>query len=127
VDLESDDPASILSHYRNLISARNQHSALRVGDLNVVNTGNESLYGILRVSQQEAVLVLVNLTGVPVTEYTLSVEQSSLKEGSYTLRAIMGEGEFTPITVSSGGGFSQSVPLAEIPPYATFILQLNAP
>jgi len=43
VDLESDDPASILSHYRNLISARNQHSALRVGDLKVVNKGNESL------------------------------------------------------------------------------------
>jgi alpha-amylase len=129
VALETDDPASILSHYWNLIQIRNQHAALRVGELNVVTTGNNALYGILRVSQEEAVLVLINLTGEPVMDYMLALEQSSLAKGSYTPFAILGEGEFAPLSTYSSGGFSQYVPVHEIPPYATFILQLqlNAP
>jgi glycosidase len=125
VALETADPASILSHYRNLIQARNQHAALRVGDLTVVATGNDALYGILRVSQQEAVLVLINLSGETVSDYALSVEASGLAEGNYIPAAILGEGELAPLSTSSTGGFSLYVPLAEIPPYTTFILQLQ--
>ncbi len=122
---ETDDPASILSHYRNLIWVRNQHAALRVGDLNVVSTSNNALYSILRVSQEEAVLLLINLSGGPVTDYQLNSESSLLAEGSYSLYAIMGEGEFASLPVTSGGGFSGYVPVAKMPPYATFILQLQ--
>ena len=118
------DPTSILSHYRNLIQARNQHASLRVGGLNVLTTGNDALYGIMRISQQEAILVLVNLSGEPIRDYALSLEQSHLAGGSYTPIAILGTGEFNLLSASSTGGFSQYIPLAEIPPYATFILQL---
>jgi glycosidase len=122
---EINDPASILSHYRILIQARNQHAALRVGDLSVVNTGNDALYGMLRVSRDEAVLVLINLTGEPVTDYRLGLEKSSLAQGNYTPFAILGEGEFAPVSIHSTGGFSQYIPISRIPPYATFILQLQ--
>ena len=122
---ETGDAGSILSHYRALIQARNQHAALRVGDLSVVTTGNDALYGILRVSQEEAVLVLVNLTGEPVTDYRLALKESSLAEGNYETLGIVGEGEFAPLPVSSGGGLSHYVPIGEIPPYTTFILQLK--
>jgi glycosidase len=122
---ETDDPASILSHYRALIQARNQHAALRVGDLSVVSTGNDALYSILRVSREEAVLVLINLTGEAVMDCRLALEESSLAEGSYMPAAILGEGVFAPLSVDSSGGFSQYVPVPEIPPYATFILQLQ--
>jgi glycosidase len=125
VENETGDPASILSHYRDLILLRNQHAALRVGDLSVLTTGNNALYAILRVSQQEALLVLVNLSGSPVSSYALSVAQSSLAEGTCTPYPILGEGEFAPLTADASGGFSQYVPLPEIPPYATIILQLQ--
>jgi len=125
VSLEDGDPESILSHYRALIQARNQHAALRVGDLTMATTGNDALYGILRVSQQEAVLVLVNLSGEPVTNYALNVSQSSLAKRSYTPLTILGEGEFAPLSTGSSGGVSGYVPVAEIPPYATFIFQLQ--
>jgi glycosidase len=129
VELQTDDPASLLVHYRNLIQARNEHAALRVGDLSVVKATNAALYSILRVSQEEAVLVLVNLTGEPVTDYGLALGESSLAEGSYMPAAILGEGAFTPLSTSSTGGFFLYVPVPEVPPYATFILQLqpNAP
>jgi len=125
VAMETNDPASILSHYRDLIQERNQHAALRVGNLSILATGNNSLYGILRVSQQEALLVLINLSREPVTEFALSLEQSGLAEGSYMPVPIMGSGDFTSVLVNSMGGFSEYKPIAEIPPYATIILQLQ--
>jgi len=129
VALETGDPASLLSHYRNLIQTRNRHPALRVGDLNILTTGNDSLCGILRISQEEAVMVLVNLTDEPITDYALSVGQSKLAEGSYTPVLILGKGEFTIVMTDSNGGFSQYIPVAEMPAYGTVILQLqlNAP
>ena len=125
VERATDDPASILSHYRDLILLRSQHPALRVGDLSVLTTGNAALYAILRHSQQESVLVLVNLSAAPVTSYALGTAQSSLAEGTYTPYPILGEGEFTSLATGANGSFSQYVPLPEIPPYSTFILQLQ--
>lgn len=122
---ETGDPDSLLSHYRALIQARTQHAALRVGDLAVLTTGNKSLYGILRVSKEEAVLVLVNVSAAPIKDYSLNVDKSSLAEGRYQPSAIMVEGDYKKLTVKSGGGFSGYKPLPEIPPYATIILQLK--
>jgi alpha-amylase len=122
---EAGDPTSLLSHYRALIEARNRHAALRVGDLSVVAAGSSALYTVLRVSQEEAVLVLVNLTGEPVTDYRLAVQKSSLAEGSYIPAAIMGEGSYGPLSTNASGGFSQYVPVPQVPPYATYILQLQ--
>jgi glycosidase len=106
VAVEIDDPASMLSHYKALVQARNQHAALRVGDMSLVTTGNDGLFSIVRVSQQEAILVLVNITNKTITDYALQVDQSSLAQGSYTPVAIMGNGEFAPLSVNSIGGFS---------------------
>jgi glycosidase len=122
---ETGDPASILAHYRALIHARNQHPALRVGDLSLLSSSKGGLYAILRASEAETVLVLVNLTGDPVRDYRLRLAQSSLEEGGYTPRAILGEGDFAPLHATSDGGFSAYVPLEEVPPYATILLELR--
>jgi alpha-amylase len=121
----SGDPASLLSHYRDLIAARNQHAALRVGEPSVVYASDNVLYSILRVSQEEAVLVLVNLSGEAITDYWLDLESSGLAEGSYIPAGVMGEGPFAALRVTDEGGFSRYLPVAEVPPYATFILQLQ--
>jgi len=120
---ETGDPASILSHYRALIQARNQHSALQVGDLSLVATENDQLYSILRVSSEEAVLVLVNLSGEPVDDYALSLGASSLREGNYSPQLLIGNGTSAPLGTDNSGGFYQYVPLSEIPPYATFLIK----
>ncbi len=122
---EESDPSSLLNYYRALIRIHNEHAALRVGDLSILDTENDALYSILRVSKEEAVLVLVNLTGRTITDYTLAVDNSSLAKGTYMPVAILGNGEFAPLTTDSSGGFSQVVPIAKIPPYGTFILQLQ--
>jgi len=125
VAIETGDQASMLSHYRDLIQARNQHVALRVGDLSVVATNNNALYSILRVSQDEAVLVLINLTAQPIVNYQLALETSNLSEANYTPNAILGKGVLAPLSTNSSGGFSHYVPVPQVPPYATFIIQLH--
>jgi glycosidase len=125
VAAETGDQASMLSHFRNLIQARNQHAALRVGDLSVVTSSDSALYSILRVSQEEAVLVLINLTAKPLIDYQLALEDSRLAEGSYTPIAILGKGVMVPLSTNSNGGFFQYVPVPVVPPYATFIIQLQ--
>jgi alpha-amylase len=126
VATETGDPTSILEHYRTLILLRNQHAALRVGDVNFVSTDNTGIYSILRVSEQEAVLVIVNLTDAPVTTFPLTLQSSKLAAGTYLALPLMGGTDpFADLTITDGGGFSGYQPAAEIPAYGTIIIQLR--
>jgi alpha-amylase len=126
VALESANPNSLLTWYQTLIHTRNDHAALRVGDLNVLTTLSSGLYSILRISKAEAVLVLINLTGAPISQYSLTISKSALAAGTYSVLPILGPGTFADLTTSASGGFSKYVPLAEVPAYGTFILQLHS-
>jgi len=96
-----------------------------VGDLNVLTTTNESIYSFLRVSEEEAVLVLVNLGDQPVESVWLTKSQSSLKKGVYTPVPVLGEGAFVPIKINEQGGLFHLFETPQIPPNSTFILQLQ--
>jgi alpha-amylase len=122
---QTNDPDSILSHYRDLIRIRAEHAALRVGDLTVVKGTESALYSILRVSDEEAVLVLINLSDEPLSGFWLTKSDSSLAEGVYFPVPIWGEGTFAPIAVNSNGGFFHLMETPVIPPYGTMILQLQ--
>ena len=122
---ETDSATSILSHFRTLVHVRNQHSALRAGDLSLVETANDGLYSVLRVSRDEALLVMINLSGQPITDYRLALDTSALEAGSYSLQPIMGEGSFSQMPVDAQGGFSAYFPINVIPAHVTIILQLT--
>lgn len=124
VAAQTDDPASLLWRYRTLIALRNAHPALRVGRFFAVSSGNSALFASLRVSSDEAVLVLINLSEATISDYSLSLEESTLGEGEYALSALMGAAAPTTLTADAAGGFSAARPLEEIPPYATVILVL---
>ena len=125
VEDEANDPDSIFSLYRDLINIRSQHAALRVGDLTLLTTTNEAVYSCLRVSNSEAVLVIINLSDQPVDEVWLTKSESSLQEGTYQLAPIMGMGNYDPIEFNAQGGLFHLVN-AEIPAYGVIILQLQS-
>lgn len=125
VALETGDPVSLLSHYRKLISLRNSHSALRVGDLNILETSNISLFASLRNSSTEAVLVVINLTNTSISNFRLLLNKSSLQSGEYVATPLMGAGPFADLSVNAIGGSSNNTPLPEIPAYVTLIVQLS--
>lgn len=125
VALETDDPNSLLSHYRTLIHIRNQHAALRVGQTWALRADHPAIYAILRASREETILVVINLSGEPVSSYSLRLEESNVTPGTYRLFPILGaSGEIAPLTFEADGGFSGYAPLPELPPYRTFIAQL---
>ncbi len=124
VAAQSADPNSLLSFYRELIRIRNTHAALRVGDLQLVDAGNRSVFASLRTSQQETVLVLINMSASPVSDYALNLESSPLS-GNYTVTPLLGHGDYNPVRLNEQGGFDNYLPLPEIPAYGRLILQLQ--
>ena len=127
VEEQNSKSSSLLSHYRNLIHARNQHLALRVGEMNLIDTDNHSLYSILRNNPEENVLVLINLGNESINNYQLSLESSNLKKGEYQLIPILGEGDFLSLTINSQGGFDEYRPIPEVPAFGVMVLQLSMP
>ena len=124
VSAQGADPNSLLSFYRELIRIRNNHAALRVGDFQIIDTENRSVYASLRVSSGEALLILINMSDSPVSDYALRLHTSSLS-GNYSVKPLLGYGEYSPLQVNAQGGFENYLPLPEIPAYERLILQLQ--
>ena len=84
---EAKRPGSLLNLYRKLTHLRATNRALREGQLERVDTGNESLLAYLRKDGSRQVLVVVNLGKVPAT-WSLP--------GRFTLRSLLAPGRNRP-------------------------------
>ena len=117
-------PNSLLSHYRNLINLRYQHPVLSGDGIQLLKTDHTGVYAALRYNEEDAVVVLINLTGEPIEDYELKLEEALLNDGIYNITLLLGEGKVVPLRVD-GGKFSDYVPLKALPPYSTFVMQLT--
>jgi glycosidase len=124
IEAQSEDPNSLLSLYRNLIHIRNNHAALRVGDYHFIETGHRAVSAALRVSNEETILILINLSSEPVSDFALNLEQGPLS-GDYLLAPLLDIGTVDAPTITEQGGFESYKPLPELPPYGRFVLQLQ--
>jgi alpha-amylase len=126
VSTQTADSRSLLSHYRRLISLRNSHPALRIGDLFLFFTVNPGLFASLRTTPEESVLVMVNLTGSPIRDQQLSLATSALPQGNYAPVSLLDETPLAALTVLDKGRILNYVPVQEIPPYATIMMSLQS-
>ncbi|MEW6650771.1 MAG: alpha-amylase family glycosyl hydrolase [Chloroflexota bacterium] len=117
------DPDSLLRHYQNLLRARAQSTALQQGALTMVDSGNRHVLAYLRVSADEAALVLLNLSDEPVENYALSAPEG-LTPGEYTLLPLIGELPGLNLTVSDDGGFENFLPLPQLQAYQIAVFEL---
>lgn len=79
----------------------------------------------MRYDANEAILVLINLTGKPVSDYSLGLPQAmSIKDGAHALTDLFGGQPAAALTVT-GGKFSAFKPLQTLNPEGTYILQLR--
>ena len=124
VDVENEDPDSLLNHYRELISLRRENSALTSGELALVETDNPGVYAVLRSSEEQTILVVVNLEGTPVSDYHLSLNESFLADGTATPRTLFGTIEAIPVSIA-GGKFSEFKPVEELLPYQAYIFEFE--
>jgi alpha-amylase len=125
VEAETDDPDSLLSHYRRLIELRTTHPALRNGTLLLPDTTHPNLFAALRISSGEVVMAFVNLGGRTIRGGGVSLVGSPLEEGKYLATSLLDGTSLKELTVYSEGRISSYVPLAEIPPYGTVVILLE--
>jgi alpha-amylase len=114
---------SLLNHYRSLIRLRNTHEALRIGNQLLVESGQNAVYAALRFTEEEVVMVLVNLSSREVSDYSLSLVRGPLR-GPLRPALLLGEGEFYGPAVTERGGFEGYRPVDVLAPYSSTMIQL---
>src|SRR5574341_2137 len=118
------DPDSLWIHYHDLIGLRNTHQALRRGTAYVVESSHPAVFALLRAFEGEAVLVVANLSGDPVSEYGLTLASGPLAEVG-PVEVLMGGGEAAPPEITAAGGFADYVPAATLEGRGTVIVLLR--
>ena len=125
VAVQTEDPESLLSRYRDLIRIRAVHPALQVGDYHGVDAANKRLLAYLRVSKSEILLVIHNLGEATVSGYDLTLKEGPLS-GSYRAIPVYGpQAEMPDLNANDQGGFDSYLPLPEIAAGGTIIIQLQ--
>jgi alpha-amylase len=121
---QENDPDSLFNHYRSMIHLRNEHPSFQIGSFEMVESTSNAIYSFIRDSPEETLLVLINLSDETVSDYELDMDSGSLSDIT-AANMLLAEGEVTVPTVNSEGGFSAYVPVAELDPYSTTVVQLE--
>jgi alpha-amylase len=121
------DPGSLLSTYRELVHLHVGTPALAAGDFVPLASDNSSVAAFLRVSGDDAVLVLINFDKTPAEGLRLDLAGGPLQPGTYQLEALFGAPDAAPapLVVGDGGAVAGYTPLATVPAQAGFIFRLT--
>jgi glycosidase len=123
VALQTDDPDSLLSHYRRLIRARNEYPALRIGGWLEMPVSNGQLYAFLRFTADQTLLVLINLGDESVQDYRLCLSAGNFQSGAG--REILQGVSVNPPEINSNGGFDSYRPIDELAAYSVYIIEFE--
>jgi alpha-glucosidase len=117
VATQEGDAGSLLSTYRDLIHYRSMSDALRFGTTTVLETSAQELYAVLRSYGGERVLVLLNLSGREVTDYSVNLGV----EVSPGLTLVHGR---APNSVTDPTGYR---PFEQMEPFEALVIELTVP
>ncbi len=121
---QDEDKSSLLNQYRFLVNLRNQHPVLRTGDYLPFTSTCRLIYPVLRVDQEESLLLIANLDRRVQEGCTITIEESPLS-GEYLVDVIFGSGEFQSITFDGNGGVNQYQIPKDLEPWESLILKLS--
>ena len=126
VAVQTADPDSLLAHYRTLIQLRGQFAALRTGNWMLVDSGSPQVYAYLRYTDDETILVMMNLgeDEVFAGTYGLTLEAGPMT-GPVEARSLWGLENPTSPEVTTQGGFSNYKPFDALPRQSFAVIQLQ--
>jgi len=125
VAVESADPDSLLNHYRRLIHLRDDHIALRRGELIPLESTCRPVYSFLRHHEDESVLVILSFAAQEQGGCAFSLPVSNLAPGDYAVRELLTDVEVAGLTVDKSGSFSDYAPLETFAPREGYVLVLE--
>lgn len=108
---------SLLNHYRALVQARSASHALQHGSVTFVESASRKVLSYLRTSEEQTVLVVVNMDDQPVSDYALALPENYRFE---TASLLVGEGEVAAPTVGEG-----YIPVSELAPQSVIVIELG--
>ncbi len=123
VAAQTDDADSLLNHYRQLIHLRNQHPALQTGAFQIVETPRQ-LYSFLRVTDDETLLVLLNLHSADIEDYALALPADVVNMDAQP-EMLLGTGDLAALDATTEDGLITYQPLAVLPARSTWIIKLK--
>lgn len=126
VAVQTGDPASLLSFYRDMIALRNANPALLRGSYTTVDCNARQLLTFLRQVDEQTVFVLMNLSDDTVAEPDCEARSSGLR-GALSAGLLYGDAlPAAPQALEDDGGFAGYQPLASVPPYSITIATLSS-
>ncbi|MFP4321383.1 MAG: alpha-amylase family glycosyl hydrolase [Anaerolineales bacterium] len=126
VAAQTNDPDSMLSHYRDLIHLRNAEPALRRGLLAQIEADTSRVYPILRYTEDEILLVLINLSDDPQENVLLTYDGvATALPQDMTPEVIYGDLDIAAPEINDAGGFTDYMPAATLPPLSTTVIRLR--
>ena len=124
VKVQDEDEFSLLNHYRSLVNLRNQYPVLRTGAYLPFTSTCRLIYPVMRVNEEEILILLANLDRRVQEGCKISMEESPLS-GEYQVEAIFGDGEFGSINFEENGALvAYQIPM-NLEPWESFILSLR--
>ena len=127
VQNEQGKPLTLLTHYQKLIALRNQYAVIRRGEVFIPATSQSRLYSSFSVLENEAVLVIINLSDSTFVNAKVSLASSPLPAGEYKMTDLFGNTTEKQVTINASGGFENLSPAAQILPFGTVIFRLSKP
>ena len=136
VDTLNKDPGSLLNLYRRYIQIRNDNPALAWGDYTPVMTESSDVLAFIRhakgidrkprfgsdkMPSEQTILVVINLGGQSIDEYSLAVASSPLR--GRVLPTDLGRNAITmPPKLDEQGGFTSYKPVRRLSPYSAYVI-----
>jgi glycosidase len=118
------EPDSLLNAYRELIDARLSIPALQTGALTFVDSDESKVMAYLRYTDDQTVLVMINMDDRPVTEYALSLAAGPLADVR-DVALLYGDGDGAAPEINAAGGFDAWTPIDDLPAFGIWVIELR--
>ncbi len=123
VATQTADATSLLSHYRALIQARNENPALQTGSFFELPTSDRRLYAFLRYTEEQTLLVLINMSKTAIDDYRFCLSEGTFQSGTAT--EILHNSDLNPLELNRAGGFDVYQPIDVLEAFSTYIIELE--
>ena len=124
VAAQEGDSTSLLALHRRLIRLRLSHDALGAGDLVPLTTSHDAVTAYVRRTAGQSVLGVANLGNAPVANPALTIGDSVLAPGQYSVRSLLAGADASPLVVGTSDRVRGYVPVATLGPLEARIFEL---
>src|SRR5688572_25492968 len=125
VQVQDNDPNSLLNHYRRLIHLRSANPAIGSGDFVSLTSTDKAVAAYARRNGGRVVVVIANLGPTRKSGATVSTTENLLPAGRYTASHLVGGTGATSVVIGTGGRVNGFIPVPTLEPLQGYILELS--